>query len=399
MLISGYPLPLGGGYSNRVWAKSCPQSTSCRPMTYLAFRNLFQQKFRLALSVGGVALAMMLILVLNGFLAGVYIQVTAYLDHTPADLMVAQDGVTNMLSATSVLPARAEDLARGVPGIDRVVPIVSQFVILDIHNRKVVAYLVGYDPEQGGGPWALKAGRPPEDDDEVVLDWVMAETHKFDLGDTIEILDEEFTIVGLSDETNSWMASFLFLDKRAAERLLLKPGATSFLLLTLEPGTDPASAEARLRRRLREAEILPAATIKQNDLDLLVKVFAIPLQMMVTIAFAVGTAILGMVIYTATVERMREYGVLKAVGAKNRHLYWLVTQQGLVIALLGVMLGTGLAWAVAQWAMSTFPKFLIVFQSSSTLTAAVTGLSMGLLAALLPARYVGGLDPARVFRK
>ncbi|MFQ5576295.1 MAG: ABC transporter permease [Anaerolineae bacterium] len=368
-------------------------------MTYLAFRNLFQQKFRLVLSIGGVTLAMMLIVLLNGFLAGIYVQVTAYLDNTPADMIVAQDGVANLLSATSLLPANTIDLAGGVPGVSRLIPIVSQFVIMDIHDEKVVAYMIGYEPEKGGGPWALRAGRPPADDDEVVLDWVMAQTHHFGLGDTIEILDEEFTVVGLSDGTTSWMTSFFFIEKRAAERLLLAPDSTSFLLLTLEPDANPVNVETRLRRRLRDVEILPASVVKQNDVDLLVQIFAIPLQMMVAISFAVGTAILGMVIYTATVERVREYGVLKAVGAKNHHLYWLVTQQGLVTALLGVTLGVGLAWLVGQWIMAVSPKFLVIIQPGSTLVAAVTGLLMGLLAALLPARYVGHLDPARVFRK
>ncbi|MBI1878011.1 MAG: ABC transporter permease [Chloroflexi bacterium] len=368
-------------------------------MTYLAFRNLFQQKFRLALSIGGVALAMMLIVFLNGFQSGIFRQVTAYLDHTPADVVVAQEDVTNMLGATSLLPASAADLARGAPGIDQVIPIVSRFIILDIHEKKVVAYLVGYEPKMGGGPWALKAGRIPKNDREVVVDWVMAETHNFGLGDTIEILDEDFTIVGLSEGTTSWMASFIFIEKRAAERLLLTPESASFLFLTFEPGADPAAVEARLRRRLREVEILPVAVVKQNDIALLVKVFATPLRLMVAIAFAVGTAILGMIIYTATVERMREYGVLKAVGAKNRHLYGLVTQQGLVIALAGVILGSGLAWLAGQGVMRAFPKFLVILEPGSMLAAASAGLLMGLLAALLPARYVGGLDPARVFRK
>jgi putative ABC transport system permease protein len=368
-------------------------------MTYLAFRNLFQQKFRLALSIGGVALAMMLIVFLNGFQSGVFRQVTAYLDHTPADLVVAQEDVTKMLGATSLLPAGAQDLARGVPGIARIIPIVSQFVTLDIHDKKVVTYLIGYEPQAGGGPWALKAGRLPSDDDEVVLDGVMAETHGLRLGDTLEILDEEFRVVGLSDGTTSWMASFIFTEKRGAERVFLTPDMTSFLLLSLEPGADPVAVETRLRRRLREVEILPAAVIQQNDINLMVKVFAIPLQVMTTIAFAVGTAILGMIIYTATVERMREYGVLKAVGAKNRQLYGLVIQQGLVTALFGIILGIGLAWAVAQGVMNAFPKFLVVLQPGSILLTAIVGLLMGLLAALLPARYVGGLDPARVFTK
>jgi putative ABC transport system permease protein len=345
-----------------------------------------------------VALAIMLIVLLNGFLAGIYAQVTAYLDNTPADLVVAQEGVTNLLSATSLLPANAEDLARGVPGIAQTRPIIAQFVILDIHQEKVVAYLVGYEPSLGGGPWELAAGRPPAADDEVVLDWVMAQTHGFNLGDTIDILDEDFNVVGLSGGTNSWMASFIFIEKEAAERLFLTPDRASFLLLTFEPKADPRAVEARLGRRLREVEILPAATMKQNDLDLLVQVFAIPMRLMVAIAFAVGSAILGMVIYTATVERMREYGVLKAVGAKNRNLYWLVTQQGLVTALLGMALGMALAWFVGRWIMSASPKFLLVFEPQAILVTAMTGLAMGLLAALLPARYVAGPDPAQVFR-
>jgi len=367
-------------------------------MTYLAFRNLFQQKFRLALSIGGVALAMMLIVLLNGFLAGIYVQITAYLDNTPADLIIAQDGVTNLLSASSLLPASVADQARGVPGIEQVIPIISQFVIMDIHDEKVVAYMVGYEPEAGGGPWALKAGRPPADDDEVVLDWVMAERHGFGLGDPIEILDRDFTVVGLSEGTNSWMTSFFFIEKRAAERLLLAPDTTSFVLLSLDPAADLATVETRLRRRLHDAEILPAAVVKQNDLDLLVQIFAVPLQMMVAIAFAVGTAILGMIIYTATVERVREYGVLKAVGTKNWQLYWLVTQQGLTTALVGVALGIGLAWLVGGWITINFPKFLIIIEPDATLITAAAGLLMGLAAALLPARYVGRLDPAQVFR-
>lgn len=195
------------------------------------------------------------------------------------------------------------------------------------------------------------------------------------------------------------MASFFFVEKRAAQRLLMAPGADSFLLLTLEPDANVAEVRERLDRRLRDMEIVQKETMKQNDLDILVQVFAAPLQMMVSIAFAVGTAILGMVIYTATVERTREYGVLKAVGAKNKHLYWLVTQQGLVTAVLGAGIGIGLAWLTARAIMDNSPTFLIVLEPNAVITTSVSGLLMGLLAALLPARVVAQLDPARVFRK
>lgn len=245
----------------------------------------------------------------------------------------------------------------------------------------------------------MAAGRPPQDDDEIVLDWVMAEEHGFKIGDQIELLDEEFTVVGLSDDTNSWMASFVFVRKRAAERLLILPDASSFVLITLRGGADQEAIIARLSRRLRDMEIVPLETMKQNDLKLLVEIFAIPLRMMVSIAFAVGTAILGMVIYTATVERQREYGVLKAVGARNHHLYGLVTMQGLAMALAGIVVGVGAAWMASVQIMETYPAFLIVIERQSILTTSFAGLMMGLLAALLPARQVAHLDPAKVFRK
>lgn len=369
-------------------------------MMHIAYRNLLQNKFRLLLSLGGVALAMMLIVFLRGFQTGVFLQVTAYLDHTQADWIVAQKNVTNLLGATSLLPPDTEDLAQGLPGIEQVIPIVAQYTILDIHDRKIVGFLVGYDSDRGGGPWAMLAGRPPRRNDEIVLDWVMAQDHGLRLGDTIEILGKEFSIVGLSSKTNSWMAGLIFLKKEAAEELLLSPGATSFLLLKMKPGADTAFLEQRLRRRLGDdVEIVPSFMVRQNDRNLLVKLFAVPLQMMVTIAFTVGTVILGMIIYTATVSRAQEYGVLKAVGARNRDLYGLVTQQALFIAVLGVILGIGLAQLAANWVMITYPKFLIVFQFTEVLPTVLVGLTMGLLAAILPARYMSMLDPAQVFRK
>src|SRR5512143_584810 len=112
---------------------------------FLATRNLFQDKTRLALSVGGVGLAVMLILLLNGFLTGMYRQITSYFEHSTGSIVVAQKGVRNLLGATSLLPPDAVARAEAVPGVAKAVPILSQFVILDLHDKKQPAYLVGYD--------------------------------------------------------------------------------------------------------------------------------------------------------------------------------------------------------------------------------------------------------------
>ena len=117
---------------------------------YLARRNLLKDKTRMALSVAGVALAVMLILVLNGFLDGMYRQITSYLDHSPASIIVAQEDVANLLGASSILPGSTAARVDSMPGVQDAIPILTQFVILDLHEKKQPAYLVGYDPHEGG---------------------------------------------------------------------------------------------------------------------------------------------------------------------------------------------------------------------------------------------------------
>ena len=364
----------------------------------LSRRNLFQDKTRLALSVGGVALAVMLILVLNGFLDGMNRQITLYLDRSPGSIVIAQKGVNNLLGATSLLPSGIEYKVASIRGVEEVVPILSQFVILDLHDKKQPAYLVGYEPAEGGGPWEISSGRQPKRDREVVFDRVLAVRHGLRIGDTFELMGKDFTIVGLSNGTTSWMTSFFFVRKKAAEDLFSAPQATSFLLVTLSKDVEPGE----VLNRLNDLSGVNALTKKEmaiNDLKLFAKVFSAPLKLMVAIAFLVGTMIVGMVIYTATVERQREYGVLKAIGAANRVLYQVVAVQALLAALTGALIGVLMAYGVSQGIMVARPQFLIVFDPSDVEKALLAGVGMALVAALFPARVVAGLAPAEVFRR
>jgi putative ABC transport system permease protein len=282
--------------------------------------------------------------------------------------------------------------------VDEAIPVLSQFVILDLHGKKQPAYMVGYDPDRGGGPWELIAGREPRSKREMVFDRVLADRHGLKIGDKVDVMGSDFTIVGLSKGTASWMTSFFFVRKRDAEELLLAPGATSFLLLTTSNGADSDQILRRLNG-LSGVNALPKKQMAVNDLKLFAKVFSAPLRLMVGIAFLVGTMIVGLIIYTATVERQREYGVIKAIGAKNRFLYQVVLTQALFASIAGSSLGILLANGAAQWIMSARPQFLIVFDPLDSGQALLAGLGMALIAAVFPTRVIARLAPAEVFRK
>jgi putative ABC transport system permease protein len=376
----------------------------------IARRNLFQDKIRLVLSVLGVALAVMLILVLSGLLDGTFKQVTRYLESAPGSIVVAQSGVKNLLGATSILPPRTLDAVRGTEGVEKAVPIFSQFLILDLHGKKQPVYMVGYDGAFGGGPWRVAEGREPQDEGEAVIDSVLAGKHEIEVGDEVAVMGQHFRIVGLSSDTTSWMTSFLFIRKADAEMLFRTPGATSFLLVTPEAGTGANELRDRLnggnegsehgeRGALPGAHALLKSDVVTNDRNLFARFFSAPLQLMVVVAFLVGTMVVGLVIYTATVERQREYGVLKAIGARNGLLYRVVLLQALIASGGGGLAGVGLSAGAAWLIMAVRPQFLVSTELSSVGWALLSALGMALLAALVPARVMARLAPADVFRK
>jgi putative ABC transport system permease protein len=365
----------------------------------LARRNLFQEPVRLVISVTGVALAIMLILILNGFLAGNHRQVTTYLERSPGSVVVAQEGIDGfLLGARSVLPPGTTEAVRATPGVAEVVPILTQFAVLDLHGKQVVVYLLGYEPDLGGGPWQLSAGREPLLDNEAVVDTVMARRHGIVLGETVDVMDQQFTVVGLSEGTTSWMMSFLFLHENALQALLQSPGATGYLLVTPSTDTSAEAVTADLRT-LPGTEVLLKSEMIDNDLRFYSGLFNPPLRLMVGIAFLVGTLVVGLIIYSTTVERQREYGVLKAVGAPNRLLYRVVVIQALLAAGAGAILGVGLAIIATQFIMWARPQFLLTLEPFGVVVALLAGIVMALLAALFPARTVAGLAPADVFRR
>ena len=362
----------------------------------LARRNLLADPLRFLLSVLGVAVSIGLILLLAGYRSGVYRQASAYLDNTPGTVVVAERGIRDFLGTSSALPASAEATVRQAPGVERVIPVVSQFVIFERHGRKDGFFLIGYDPSAGGGPWRLVEGREPNADDELVIDRITARQHEIAIGEQIRLLDRDATVVGLSDETTFWAGSVAFARLTTLQSLLRAPGLVSFLLVTPTAATSPEALRGRLE--VPGTEVLLKSDLVANDRRLMARVYDAPVGLMVAIAFVVGVLVVGLVIYTATIERRREYGALKAIGARNRTLYRVVTVQALIAAAVGAVVGVGLAYGAGATLMAWRPQFLVDIDPTAVAIVLASSLLMALLAALIPARTVARLEPAEVFR-
>ncbi len=365
----------------------------------LAIQNLLQDKVRFALSVVAIALAVMLILFLLGMREGVLRTSVIYLDHAPGSVAVLPQGVksTSAGSGQFLSPETAEAVA-DVPGAERVTPVLLVMAIPELHGSKQVIRLVGYDDALGGGPWDMAKGREPLADDEIVLDRVLANKHGYRVGDPFEVAGRSLKIVGLSNQTSTFSGSFVFARKTLVESVALAPGSASVILVTPEPGTTTAELISALSA-VPGTNVLPKREVMENDRQVVAGIFDQVIFLMVAAAFIVGALVVGLVIYAATIERRGEYGILKAIGARNGMLYRVVILQAALAAGLGALAGIGFAFAMGELVMNIKPQFLVAIQPSAVTLTIAAGFVMALLGAMIPARAVAGMAPAEVFRR
>lgn len=364
----------------------------------LARRQLSYEPLKLVLALSGVTLAVVLVGLLFGLREGIKRQVSTFVDHAGAQVYLAPRDTRSLVTGgPPTLPASLAGRISHLPGVERTGAIVASLGILRLHDKRVATLLIGAEPGRLGEPWKMKAGRPPLRQGEVALDRVMAGNHGLAVGDTVRVLGRRLRVVGLTDKTASWMTPLVFVTRREAAAMHQAPESASFILARGSGDSDTALAET-LRHRYPNLTVMTRERLAQNDRDLMARAFNSPLLVMVLIALGVGAMVIAITTYGFVAERRREFGSLKAIGACNRQLYRVVSAQALTIAAVALAAGIVLQRAAAAGIEALWPKFLFVTLPSHYALVFAAAFVMGSVGALVPARVLGRLDPAEVFR-
>lgn len=368
-------------------------------MIRLAFRNLFQNLARLVISVGGVALALLLILSLDAIYAGIERQVTAYVDYSGADVFVAQSGVRNMHMASSSLASSVASQVKAVHGVDSVTPILYLTNMVVVGDERNLAYVIGLPPRAlAGGPHHVVAGKAIPSVGEAVIDRGIALKSGVGIGDTVEILGEEFTVAGLSEGTATLVNSVAFISKQDFASLRGDSETVSFLLVKVGPGESPEAVAARIESQVNNVTAQTREAFAGQERKVIKDMSTDVISMMNFIGFLIGLAVMALTVYTATLARRAEYGVLKALGARNSHLYGAVLAQAMFSVTLGF--GAGLVFTLGLSAI--VPRLgvnlTLVLSGASLIKVGAVSLVIAGVSALLPIQQIAGLDPAMVFK-
>ena len=226
-----------------------------------------------------------------------------------------------------------------------------------------------------------------------MVDGVLARQHGLRVGDTLEVMGRPFRVVGLSRGSSGFMTSIVFITHAASDTLLGARGTTGYVLVG---SSRPRAAAERLRAR--GLTVLTRRELTANSLELTTGIYGSPIRLMVAVAFAVGALVIALTAYTSVVERRREYGIVRAIGARGSTLTALAVRQTVAIAVLGLLAG-GVLYVVGRVLITAWrPQFSVVLTPGGLARAVAAALLMGLVAAVVPARRLVATDPASAYR-
>jgi putative ABC transport system permease protein len=357
-------------------------------------RNLFSERRRAFLGIAGVAASLFMVLALDGIFGGLMRQVTGYIDFSGADVVVSQRGVRTMHMSSSTVPLTAAGTIRALPGVRWADPILYDTGALLASGNRELTYLIGFTPNGRGGPASIVAGTEPGPG-EIVIDRDAADSLGVGLGGRVRILDRSWRVSGMTAGMTNFVnsVSYVRFDDFARARGLR--GVGSYVLVgtrvPVSPMVDRIEKATGLTAQSRSAFASEERRgVKDMTTDLM--------QIMTIAAFMIGLAVIGLSLYTATLSRLREIGVMKALGARPGRLGRIVASQaawtvGSAVAI-AVLLAMGLGWVLGR--ETSLP---LVVEWPSVLRAAAGGAILGSLGALAPLLRVWRVDPASVFRR
>jgi putative ABC transport system permease protein len=219
------------------------------------------------------------------------------------------------------------------------------------------------------------------------------------VGDTLELNDRRAIVVGIAKTTRTFQSQPVVYTtySRAMTYAPRERKLLSFILVKARPGQDLSLLTERIRRSTN-LEAYTQKGFQKLTYDYFMKNTGIPINfgISVTLGFIVGAAIAGQTFYNFTMENLRQFGVLKAMGASNWTLLRMILLQATLVGAIGYGLGVGLT-SLFGWAMRNtilafkFPWQLLVFSGLGVMLICI-------FAALISIRKVIALEPAVVFK-
>jgi putative ABC transport system permease protein len=386
----------------------------------LAYKNLKRRKSRSFLTIGGVAVAVAVLVCLLGFNAGYQEALTSDIDKMGYQVVVTAKGcpyeaATLILNGEAGLKFMDEDIYKQIisdPDIDKITPLLAQ---------------VAYDPEKkdskGGFNSYLgieksyielkpnvqfKSGEwfSSDDANEVIMGYDAAESEQKTVGDKISIPNKDITliIVGIFERTATQEDGEIFLPLKTTQRIFEVGGKLTGIGIKLKQIEKISEFEERLYP-MASIQVISMSQVKGTILNL---VNSAKILIMSVAFIAIFVAIIGVIntILMSVFERTQEIGIMKAIGASKLDIFKLIWIETLIICTLGGIFGSIVAIfggnfteLLVRKVMPYAPGGKLLLITPELLLFSFFGvIIIGIISGLYPAFKAASMRPIEVIR-
>ncbi len=386
----------------------------------LAVRDVRHNLGRFAVTTVGIGLLLMIVMGMGGIYRGLIYEATLLVDRVGADLWVVQGRTRGPFAEISRIPANLEDRVRAVPGVAGARRFVSHTLQREHQGRPLRMVVQGLSWPEDSGAWLpLSGGRPLR---AAHFEMIADRSLGLELGERLRLGKDTYQVVGVTQgmvgSGGDGLAFFTVSDSMAiqfdvpgealrlerasraarldandlgqvtpllSERAVgpaselpaLAPPQVSAIVVTLRDGADADRVAAILSTW---PDVAVYSTQQQRDLLLsgMVDKARRQLGLFRALLIIISTIIIALILYTLTLDKIRDIALLKLIGARNRVIIGLIVQQALLMGAVGF----GLAWWLGLHAFPHFPR-LVVIESSDLIQLAFIVAGISLLASLL----------------
>jgi putative ABC transport system permease protein len=354
----------------------------------LILGNVFHRPLRTLISILAVGVEVALVILIVGLTSGMLQETAKRIEGVGADILLQPPSASVFLAFSGApMPIRIGDRLRSLKYIQYVAPVLLQF-----NSTDGIEIIYGIEPESFNavsGGFVFLQGHDIAGPDDVLMDDWAARSRNINVGATFKLLDHDFHVAGIVEHGKG---ARIFVPLATLQDLSGSRDKASifFVKCTRPDRTDTVMDEMHA--------ILPGYEVRPlKDFMSLMTSTALPglntfVNSMIALAVAIGFLVIFLSMYTTVIERTRDIGVLKSIGASNIYVVGLLLAETASICGVGVAIGVGMSYATRVLFLSTFPTLSILITPAWIIRAALIAAAGGLLGACYPAWLAGRKD-------
>jgi putative ABC transport system permease protein len=360
-------------------------------MNRMIVGNLVHRPLRSLISVVAVALEVTLILLIVGLSLGMLQDNRTRTAGIGADVLVLPPGSSFIAGLTGApMPIKIGGVLAKLPHVTRVAPVITQLTSAGTLEIIAGIDLPSYESMSAG--FHYLEGGPFQGPNDVLVDDLFAQSKHAKVGDTIEILNNKFRISGIVERGKGGRK---FVPLNTLQDLIGAKDKATVFYLKLD---DPANAETVVD------EIKSVPGMERYVANSMASYLAMMttsnypglstfIHVVVGISVVIGFIVIFQAMYTAVMERTREIGILKSMGASKLYIVNVVLRETVLLALGGIVLGIVVSLAARAALAHKFPLLQVVVAGGWIVRATLIAIAGAIAGALYPAFKAAQKDP------